>query len=126
GDQATAYCRPGPLPRPREPGQPHVRVSESETSTSRKDDNMTSTKEQTRKAIFGKLRSLRRKLNRQGVPCDYARSVLSHESGVGGFKITCDASLLTRISVQNGEAIEEYDASNFEQGLARVRELFHA
>lgn len=87
---------------------------------------MTSTKEQNRKAIFGKLRNLRRKLNRQGVPCDYARSVLSHENGVGGFKITCDASLLPRISVRNGEAIEEFDDSNFEQGLTRVRALFHA
>jgi hypothetical protein len=85
---------------------------------------MTTAKEQTRKAIFGKLRNLRRKLNRHGVPCDYSRSVLSHQNGGSGFKITCDASLLPRISVRNGEAIEEFDDSNFEQGLTRVQELF--
>ena len=86
---------------------------------------MTSTKEQTRKAIFGKLRNLRRKLNSQGVPCTYARSVLSHENGGSGFKITCDAALLPKISIRTGEAIEEFDDSNFEQGLARLREAFH-
>jgi hypothetical protein len=85
---------------------------------------MTSTKEQTRKAIFGKLRSLRRKLNSQGIPCAYSRSVLSHENGSSGFKIICDAALLPQISVRTGEAVEEFDASNIEQGLARVRELF--
>ena len=42
-----------------------------------------------------------------------------------GFKVTCDASLLPRISVRIGDAIEEFDATNFEQGLGRVRELFH-
>ena len=86
---------------------------------------MTSTKEQTRKAIFGKLRNLRRKLNRQGVPCDYARSVLSHQNGGSGFKITCDAALLPQISIRTGEAIEDFGDTNFEQGLTRVRELFH-
>lgn len=92
---------------------------------------MTSAKEQIRKAIFGKLLSLRRKLNAQGVPCAYSRSVLSHENGVGGFKITFqpgnngDATLLPQISIRTGEAIEEFDGSNFEQGLTRVRELFH-
>ena len=85
---------------------------------------MTSIKEQTRKAIFGKLRNLRRKLNSQGVRCAYSRSVLSHEDGGSGFKITCDASLLPSISVRNGDAIEEFDVSNFEQGLSRVQELF--
>src|SRR5207247_7371807 len=90
-----------------------------------RNDTMNSAKETVRKAIFGKLRSLRRKLNAQGVPCAYSRSVLSHENGGSGFKITCDVSLLPRISVRNGEAIEEYDDSNFEQGLTRMRELFH-
>ena len=87
---------------------------------------MNSAKEQVRKAIFGKLRNLRRKLTSQGVPCAYARSVLSHENGGSSYKITCDASVLLRISVRNGEAIEEFDVSNFEQGLTRVRELFHS
>lgn len=92
---------------------------------------MTSAKEQIRKAIFGKLRNLRRKLNSQGVPCTYARSVLSHENGGSGFKVSYqpgnngDAALVVQISVRTGEAIEEFDDSNFEQGLARVRELFH-
>jgi hypothetical protein len=86
---------------------------------------MTSQKEQIRKAIFGKLRNLRKKLNSQGVPCTYARSVLSHQNGGSGFKITCDTGLLPQISVRNGEAIEEFDATNLEQGLARVQELFH-
>ena len=85
---------------------------------------MNSVKEQIRKAIFGKLRNLRRKLNSLGVPCTYSRSVLSHANGNSGFKITCDASLFPRISVRNGEAIEEFDATISEQGLARVRELF--
>lgn len=92
---------------------------------------MNSAKEQIRKAIFGKLRNLRRKLNSQGVSCAYSRSVLSHENGGSGFKITYqpgnngDAALLPQISIRTGEAIEEFDGSNFEQGLARVRELFH-
>ena len=91
---------------------------------------MTSVKDQVRKAIFGKLRNLRRKLNSQGVPCAYARSVLSHENGGSAFKIACqpgnngDASLLATISIRTGDAVEEYDGTNVEQGLARVRELF--
>ena len=73
-----------------------------------------------------KLRNLRRKLNSQGVPCAYSRSVLSGT----GFKITYqpssngDASLLPTISIRTGDAVEEYDGTNVEQGLARVRELF--
>jgi hypothetical protein len=86
---------------------------------------MNNAKETIRKAIFGKLRNLRRKLTSQGIPCTYARSILSHENGGSGFKITCDAALLPQISVRNGEGIEEFDASNFEQGLSRLRELFH-
>lgn len=88
---------------------------------------MTSEKERIRKAIFGKLRSLRRKLNAQGVPCTYSRSVLSHKSGSNGFTITCtngDATLLTIISIRTGEGIEDFDAAHCEQGLARVRQLF--
>ncbi len=87
---------------------------------------MNSVKEQVRKAIFGKLKNLRRKLNSQGVPCAYSRSVLSGT----GFKITYqpgnngDAALLPQISIRTGEAVEDFDASNFEQGLSRVRELF--
>ena len=87
---------------------------------------MNSAKEQVRKAIFGKLRNLRRKLKSQGVPCAYSRSVLSHENGGSGFKINCDAALLPQISIRTGEAIEEFDDTNFEQGLTRLRELFHA
>ena len=87
---------------------------------------MNSQKEQVRKAIFGKLRNLRRKLTSQGIPCEYARSVL-HGSG---FRITYqpgnngDVSLLPKISICNGEAVEEFDATNFKTGLARVKELF--
>lgn len=84
---------------------------------------MTSQKEQVRKAIFGKLRNLRKKLNAQGVPCAYSRSVLAHENGGTGFRITCDASLLPQISVNTGDGIEEFN--NVEQGLARVKQLFH-
>ena len=83
---------------------------------------MNSQKEQVRKAIFGKLRNLRRKLSSQGVPSEYARSVLSHGNGVTGFKIVCDASLLPQISINTGDAVEEF--TNIEQGLARVKELF--
>jgi hypothetical protein len=85
---------------------------------------MNSVKEQVRKAIFGKLRNLRKKLNAQGVPCAYSRSVLSHENGGTGFKITCDASLLPQISIKTGDSIEEFDGTNFEQGLARLKERF--
>ena len=66
---------------------------------------MNSAKETVRKAIFGKLRSLRRKLNAQGVPCAYSRSVLSGP----GFKITYqpgnngDASLLPTVSIRTGD-----------------------
>jgi hypothetical protein len=83
---------------------------------------MNSVREKVRKSIFGKLRSLRKKLNSQGVPCCYSRSVLSHENGGTGFKITCDASLLAQISINTGDGIEEF--TNVEQGLARVQELF--
>jgi hypothetical protein len=83
---------------------------------------MNSVREKVRKSIFGKLRSLRRKLASQGVPCAYSRSVLSHENGGTGFKITCDASLLPQVSINTGDGIEEFN--NVEQGLARVRELF--
>jgi len=92
---------------------------------------MTSVKETIRKAIFGRLRCLRRKLNAQGVPCGYRRSVLSHDNGGTGFKITIqpgnngDATLLPQISIRTGEAIEEFDHANFEQGMARVVQLFH-
>jgi hypothetical protein len=91
---------------------------------------MSSEKERIRKAIFGKLRTLRRKLNSHGVPCDYSRSVLSHENGSGGFRITChsdsngDVTVFPKISIRTDQAIEEFDATTFEQGLARVRELF--
>jgi hypothetical protein len=87
---------------------------------------MNSQKEQVRKAIFGKLRNLRKKLNSQGVPCAYSRSVLSGT----GFKITFqpgnngEVSLQPKISIRNGDGIEEFDGTNFEAGLARVRELF--
>ena len=83
---------------------------------------MNSQKEQVRKAIFGKLRNLQRKLSSQGVPCEYARSVLSHVNGGIGFKIVCDPSLLPQISINTGDTVEEF--TNIEQGLARVKELF--
>ena len=92
---------------------------------------MSSNKEQLRKAVFGRLRSLRRKLSAQGIPCAYARSVLSHDDGENGYRITYhvgnngDATLLPQISIRTGEAIEEFDSTNFEQGLGRLRELFH-
>ena len=52
---------------------------------------MRTVKEKVRKAIFAKLRSLRLKLNTQGIPCVYSRSVLSHEEGDNGFKIIFQA-----------------------------------
>lgn len=91
---------------------------------------MTSEKEKVRKAIFGKLRTLRRKLNSQGVPCAYSRSVLSHENGGSGFRITCqpstnsDVTVLPKISIRTSDAVEEFDATTFERGLARIQELF--
>ena len=87
---------------------------------------MTSQKEQVRKAIFGKLRNLQQMLNAKGVPCAYSRSVLSGS----GFRITYqprnngDVSPQPKISIRNGEAVEEFDATNFEAGLARILELF--
>jgi hypothetical protein len=92
---------------------------------------MHSSKETIRKAIFGRLRCLKKKLNSHGIPCAYARSILSHDSGNAGFKITFqpgtngDATLLPQISIRMGKTIEEFDGTNFEQGLARVIELFH-
>lgn len=92
---------------------------------------MNRAKEQVRKAIFSKLRGLRQKLNTQGIPCVYARSVLSHVNGVTGFTITVEAAgsngdttLLPRLSVRNGENVEEFEGSSFEMGLVRVREMF--
>lgn len=94
---------------------------------------MTRTKEQTRKAVFGKLRGLRRKLHAQGVPCVYSRSALTGDTGTSGFTITYEASgdnggmtLLPRISIRTAEGTEEFDYLNFGQGIARVRQLFQA
>jgi hypothetical protein len=87
---------------------------------------MNRAKEQVRKAIFGKLRSLRRRLISVGVQCAYSRSVLSGT----GFKITCqsgnngDGSLEPKISIHTGDAVEEFDGGSFEAGLARLKELF--
>jgi hypothetical protein len=86
---------------------------------------MNSQNERLRKAIFGKLRTLRRKLNAQGIPCDYARSVLSHDKAEVGFRITCEATdtaILATLSLRIGTTVENFDEANFEHGLARVRE----
>ena len=92
---------------------------------------MNSVKEKVRKAIFSKLRSLRRKLNAQGIPCVYARSELLHEDSDNSFRITYqttgnngDMSLLPQLTIRTGEAVEAFDQATFEQGLARVRQLF--
>jgi len=86
---------------------------------------MTSEKEKIRKAVYGKLETLRRKLTAQGIPCTYSRSILSHDNGGTGFSITFQAGengLRPTISIRNGEATEEFD--NIEQGLARIKERF--
>lgn len=92
---------------------------------------MTRTKEQFRKAVFGKLQSLLRKLHARGVPCTYARSVLSHENGDTGFTVTCrladdQATLLPQVSVRTAEGTQTFDHLAFDQGLARLQELFQA
>lgn len=93
---------------------------------------MSSVKEKVRKAIFAKLRSLRRKLNALGVPCVYSRSVLSHENGENAFKITFEATgnngdttLLPKLSLRTSRTVEEFDHTNFEHGLARLKEQFY-
>jgi hypothetical protein len=90
---------------------------------------MTRTKEQLRKGIYGKLQGLRRKLHARGVPCTYARSVLSHENGDTGFTITCrlaedQATLLPQVSVRTAEGTQTFDHLAFDQSLARLQELF--
>jgi hypothetical protein len=90
---------------------------------------MTRTKEQLRKAVFGKLQCLRRKLVARGVPCSYTRSVLSHDSGDIGFTITCrladdQATPLPQIVVHTAEGTQTFDHLTFEQGLARLQVLF--
>ena len=86
--------------------------------------------ERRRKAIFGKLRTLRRKLNAQGIPCSYARSVLSHDDAETAFKITCEASsngqttILPRLTLRTGRIVESFDETNFDLGLARLKERF--
>lgn len=92
---------------------------------------MTRTKEQLRKAVFGKLQAVRRKLHAQGVPCTYARSVLSHENGDTGFTVTCrlagdQATLLPQVSVRTAEGTQTFDHPAFDQALARLKELFQA
>lgn len=88
---------------------------------------MSNERERVRKAIFGKLRTLRQKLYEQGIPCDYSRSVLSHDAGTFGFRITCDGlTMLPHLSLRVGTDVETFDESNFESGLARLRELFGA
>jgi hypothetical protein len=90
---------------------------------------MTRTKEQLRKAVFGKLQSLRRKLLARGVLCTYARSVLSHENGDTSFTITCrladdQATLLPQVVVRTAEGTQTFDHLAFDQGLTRLQELF--
>lgn len=93
---------------------------------------MSSEKERIRKAIFGKLRSLRRQLINQGIPCNYARSVLSHDAAESGFKITLEANtnghttLVPRLSLRTGTIVETFDETNFQHGIARLREAFTA
>ena len=94
---------------------------------------MSSVNEKVRKAAFSKLRSLRRKLNAQGVPCTYSRSVLSHQDEDNAFKITIlangnngDTSLLPSVSIRTGESVEEFDHAAFEQGIVRIKEVFYA
>lgn len=93
---------------------------------------MTSVKERVRKAIFGRLKSLQRKLHAQGIPCTYSPSVLTHEGGNMSFTITYrpsgngDTTVLPQLSIRTSENVEEFDSTNFEHGLARVNELFHA
>jgi hypothetical protein len=117
GEPATKLALPACKP---------VNQGNTAISNSKKEDIVNRAKEQVRKAIFGKLRNLRRKLISVGVPCGYSRSVLSGT----GFKITYepgnngDVSLLPKISIRNGEAVEEFDVASFETGLARVKELF--
>lgn len=90
---------------------------------------MTRSKEQLRKAVFAKLRGLRRKLLARGVPCTYARSVLSHQNSDTGFTITCrladdQATPLPQIVVHTAEGTQTFDHLAFEQGIARLQELF--
>jgi hypothetical protein len=92
---------------------------------------MSRTKEQVRKAIFGNLHSLSRKLHAQGVPCTYARSILSHDNDGTGFTITYrladdQTTLLPQISIRTAEGTQNFDHLNYEQGLARIEELFQA
>lgn len=90
---------------------------------------MTRTKEQHRKAVFAKLQGLRRKLLARGVPCTYARSLLSHENGCTAFTITCrladdQTTLLPQVVVRTAEGTQTFDHLAFDQGLARLNELF--
>lgn len=92
---------------------------------------MTRTKEQLRKGIFSKLRGLRQKLHAHGIPCTYARSVLSHDNGGTGFTITCrvaddDATLLPQIAVRTAEGTQTFDHLTFDLGLARLKEIVQA
>ena len=94
---------------------------------------MTRTKEQLRKAVFGKLRSLRRKLHAQGVSCVQSRSALTRDDGTSGFTITYEASrdnggmaLLPHISIRTAEGTQDFDYLDFGQGIARIRQLFQA
>jgi hypothetical protein len=92
---------------------------------------MTRTKEQLRKAIFAKLKGLRRKLHGLGVPSTYTRSELRNTQGEISFTITCrvaddQATVLPRISVRTAEGVETLDHLPLDQGIIRLKELFHA
>jgi hypothetical protein len=90
---------------------------------------MNTEKERIRKAIYGKLRTLHRKLAAAGISCRYTRSVLSHDADDVSFKITCqpsndgDLTVLPRLSVRSGDTVETFDESNIEDGLVRLREV---
>jgi hypothetical protein len=92
---------------------------------------MVRTREQVRKAIFGKLNGLRRKLHAQGVPCAYSRSRLTHDDAGIGFTVTYrlsddQTSLVPQISIRTAESTETFDDTNFDQGIARIKGLIQA
>ena len=92
-------------------------------------------KEQARKRVYGQCRTIKRRLERAGVPVGYRRGQLFHSADAHGGFVVCfhridatngETSLLCEIVVDGPDGWEEYDFLCAEQGLARIEQLFGA
>src|SRR5207249_9066120 len=84
-------------------------------------------REQARKKVYGQCRTIKRRLERAGVPVGYRKGQLFHTADAHGGFVVCfhridatngETSLLCEIVVDGPEGWEEFDFLCAEQGLA--------